>query len=272
MSIPQFSTTSFHARKLLSLGLCSIIKPFACAKVPKNPAPAELGPGTQKMSDSSNIRQTSSRIEAAAPFGGLREPFEVPGTVQEYVNKTSSSVLFARNFFKHPSMLGSIVPSSSFLVKHLMAEIDWDRARVVVEFGPGVGTITREVLKRMRRDAVLLAIELNEEFVEHLGETIHDTRLRLVHGSAADVRRILAEQGLAPADYIISSIPYSLLSAAQRQEIVSESRHALQAQGSLLVFQFNRALLPYLKSSFSSVKLNFQLWNILPVLVFHCTP
>jgi len=31
-------------------------------------------------------------------------------------------------------------------------------------------------------------------------------------------------------------------------------------------------LLPYLKSSFSSVKLNFQLLNILPVLVFHCTP
>ena len=224
------------------------------------------------MADSSNIRQTSSRIEAAAPFGCLREPFEVPGTVRESVNKTSSSVLFARNFFKHPSMLGSIVPSSSFLVKHLMAEIDWDRARVLVEFGPGVGTITREVLKRMRRDAVLVAIELNQEFVEHLGETIHDTRLRLVHGSAADVRRILAERGLAAADCIISSIPYSLLSAAERQEIVSESRHALQAQGSLLVFQFNRSLLPYLKSSFSSVKLNFQLLNILPVLVFHCTP
>lgn len=185
---------------------------------------------------------------------------------------TSSVALFARNFFKYPSMLGSVVPSSRFLVKDIMAQIDWNRARVLVEFGPGVGTLTREALKRMRPDAVLVVIELNEEFVAYLGSTIRDPRLRIVHGSAAHVRRILAEQGIAPADYIISSLPYSLLPESMRQEIVAESRHALKAQGSLLVFQYNRRLLPYLKSSFSSVKLDFQLFNILPAMIFHCTP
>ncbi|HXX01435.1 MAG TPA: hypothetical protein VEJ00_09500, partial [Candidatus Acidoferrales bacterium] len=62
------------------------------------------------------------------------------------------------------------------------------------------------------------------------------------------------------------------LDEPQRQQIVAESRHALKAQGSLLVFQYNRTLLPYLKSSFSSVKLGYQLFNILPALIFHCTP
>jgi len=184
----------------------------------------------------------------------------------------SAATLFARNFFRYPSMLGSIVPSSRFLVKDIMAQIDWERARVVVEFGPGVGTITKEALKRMRRDAVLVVIELNEDFVHYLRNTIRDPRLHVIHGSAAHVRRILAEQGLAPADYIISSLPYSLLSEQLRREIVSESRHALKAQGSLLVFQYNRTLLPYLKSSFSSVRLGFQLFNILPAMIFHCTP
>jgi len=186
--------------------------------------------------------------------------------------RTSAVALFARNFFKYPSMLGSVVPSSPFLVKHLMSQINWDRARVLVEFGPGVGTITREVLKRMQSDAVLLVIELNEEFVQYLNATLRDPRVRVVHGSASDVRRILAEHGLARADYIISSLPYSLLPEALRREIVAESRHALKAQGSLLVFQYNRTLLPYLKSSFSTVRLNFQLLNILPALIFHCTP
>jgi phospholipid N-methyltransferase len=184
---------------------------------------------------------------------------------------TSAVGLFARNFFKYPSMLGSIVPSSRFLVKDLMSEIDWDRARVLVEFGPGVGTITREVLKRMRPDAVLVAIELNEEFVQYLGATIRDPRLRIVHGSAAHVRRVLAEHGLAPADCIISGLPYSLLPEELRKEIVAESRQALKAEGSLLVFQFSPSVLPYLKSSFSSVKLGFQLLNILPARIFHCT-
>jgi phospholipid N-methyltransferase len=184
----------------------------------------------------------------------------------------SAATLFARNFFRYPSMLGSIVPSSRFLVKDIMAQINWERARVVVEFGPGVGTITKEALKRLRQDAVLVVIELNEDFVQYLRNTIRDPRLRVIHGSAAHVRRILAEQGLAPADYIISSLPYSLLSEDLRREIVSESRHALKAQGSLLVFQYNRTLLPYLKSSFSSVRLGFQLFNILPAMIFHCTP
>jgi phospholipid N-methyltransferase len=184
----------------------------------------------------------------------------------------SAAALFARNFLKYPAMLGSAVPSSRFLVKNIMSQIDWDRARVVVEFGPGVGTITREALKRLRPDAVLLVIELNEEFVHYLRNTIRDPRLRVVHGSAAHVRRILQEQGLAAADYIISSLPYSLLPENVRREIVAESRHALKAHGSLLVFQYNRTLLPYLKSSFGSVKLGFQLFNILPALIFHCTP
>jgi phospholipid N-methyltransferase len=169
-------------------------------------------------------------------------------------------------------MLGSVVPSSPFLVHDLMQEIDWENARVLVEFGPGVGTVTREILKRMRPDAVLVAIELNEEFVEYLEGNTRDPRLRVVHGSAAQVRRILAEQGIAPADYIISSLPYSIMPESQRREMVAESRHALKAQGSLLVFQYTKTILPYLKSSFSSVKLNFQLFNILPALIFHCTP
>jgi phospholipid N-methyltransferase len=184
----------------------------------------------------------------------------------------SSVFLFARNFFQHPAMLGSVVPSSPFLVHDLMEQIDWERAWVVVEFGPGVGTVTREILKRMRADAVLVAIELNDEFVGYLKANIHDPRLRVVHGSAAEVRSILAEQGIAPADYIISSLPYSIMPEPLRREIVAESRQALKAQGSLLVFQYNRTILPYLKSSFSSVKLNFQLFNILPALIFHCTP
>lgn len=197
----------------------------------------------------------------------------MPGQAAKRSPVESSSVaLFARNFFKYPSMLGSIVPSSRFVVNDIMAQVDWDRARVLVEFGPGVGTLTREVLRRMRHDAVLVVIELNSEFVQYLGSTIRDPRLRIVHGSAAHVRRILAEQGLAPADYIISSLPYSLFSEPMRQEIVSESRHALKAEGSLLVFQYSRRLLPYLKSSFSSVRQNFQLFNILPAMIFHCTP
>ena len=103
-------------------------------------------------------------------------------------------------------------------------------------------------------------------------ERVRDPRFRVVHGSAARVRGILAEQSLAPADYIISSLPYRNMPESLRREILEESRLALKADGSLLLYQYTRTLLPYLESSFSSVKLNFQLFNIFPALIFHCTP
>jgi|SRR5579862_5551176 len=183
-----------------------------------------------------------------------------------------SLALFARNFFKSPAMLGSVVPSSSFLVNDMMSQVDWDRARVLVEYGPGVGTFTREILRRMRPDAVLVAIELNTEFVEYLSENVRDPRFRVVHGSAARVRSILTDENLPPADYIISGLPYRNMTDSLRREILEESRMALKSEGSMLLFQYTRTMLPYLESSFSSVKLNFQLFNILPALIFHCTP
>src|SRR5579864_9820821 len=78
--------------------------------------------------------------------------------------RSGNVLLFARNFFRHPRMLGSIVPSSRFLIKQLLEPMDFGRARVIVEYGPGVGGITREVLQRMRPDGVLIAIEMNPDF------------------------------------------------------------------------------------------------------------
>ena len=129
---------------------------------------------------------------------------------QQHLPQRSSNgdvLLFARNFFRHPRMLGSIVPSSRFLIKQLLEPINFGRARVIVEYGPGVGGITTEFLRHMRADAALIAIEMNPDFVRHLRETISDKRLRVVEGSAAQVDEILRRVGFLRADYIVSGIP-----------------------------------------------------------------
>src|SRR5205085_11001156 len=46
---------------------------------------------------------------------------------------------FLRGFFKHPVMVGSIVPSSKVLIDKMLSPVDWENARLVVEYGPGVG-------------------------------------------------------------------------------------------------------------------------------------
>ena len=53
-------------------------------------------------------------------------------------DRFGSLVLFARNFLKHPSMLGWPLPSSRFLINELLKWVDWQKANVIVEYGPGV--------------------------------------------------------------------------------------------------------------------------------------
>ena len=182
------------------------------------------------------------------------------------------TMIFARNFVKHPRMLGSLIPSSPFLINRLLRRVDWSKARVIVEYGPGVGVITSEMLRRMQPDATLIVIETNEEFVEYLRRALPDRRLHVVHGSAAEVETALMEHGLTHADYIISGIPYSTMPPEVRSAILDASYAVLSAHGSFLVYQFSRAALPYLQRVFKQVDLDFEPLNILPASLFYCRP
>jgi phospholipid N-methyltransferase len=181
-------------------------------------------------------------------------------------------LLFARNFFRHPRMLGSIVPSSRFLIKQLLEPINWGRARVIVEYGPGVGGITAELLRRMRPDARLIAIEMNPDFVRYLRESITDTRLHVVEGSAVEVEEILQRSGCAHADYIISGIPFSTIPAPLRERILRKTRDVLEPGGAFIVYQFSTRVLQDLKRVFGYVGRKFELLNVLPAHLFICQP
>lgn len=167
-------------------------------------------------------------------------------------------------------MIGSLVPSSRFLIERLLGGVEWSAVKVAVEYGPGVGTITREVLRRLPDDGVLIAIEMNGDFVEYLQSEVRDRRFRVVQGSAADVRRIVAQVGCESTDVIISGIPYTTLREDERWGVLRESRAALSEGGTMLVYQFTRAVLPYLRSEFGEVRQEFELLNILPAQVFAC--
>src|SRR5262252_9352832 len=186
-------------------------------------------------------------------------------------SRSEETLLFAKNFFQHPRMLGSLIPSSRFLIDRLLAKVDWTRARTIVEYGPGVGTITAHILSRMRADARLVVFEMNEDFVRYLARAFPDPRMHVVHGSAETVQQELDRLKLAGADYIISGIPFTTMPMEIRDRIMSESRQALNPGGAVLVYQFTRAVLPYLQIHFRQIRQDYELRNILPARLFYCT-
>ena len=203
---------------------------------------------------------------------GTEEPAEVRknGSSSRPFRK-EEGLLFARNFLQHPRMLGSLIPSSRFLVDRLLDQIDWARAETLVEYGPGVGTITAPILECMGAKSRLVAFEMNRDFVGYLRRSFADQRLHVVPGSAELVRAELSRLRLPGADYIISGIPYTTMPARLRETIMRESRAALNPGGAVLVYQFTRTVLPYLRTHFRHVRQDYELRNILPARLFYCT-
>ncbi|HWZ42168.1 MAG TPA: rRNA adenine N-6-methyltransferase family protein [Candidatus Saccharimonadales bacterium] len=191
--------------------------------------------------------------------------------LQRMTFRGEETLLFAKNFIQHPRMLGSLIPSSRFLVDRLLGKVDWNRARTIVEYGPGVGTITSHILARMAPDAKLVVFEMNGDFVSYLRRALPDPRLHVVHGSAESVGAELRRLDCGGADYIISGIPYTTMPEGTRSRIMQESSTVLNQGGAVLVYQFTRAVLPYLLACFTEVDQDFELLNILPARLFYCT-
>jgi phospholipid N-methyltransferase len=192
--------------------------------------------------------------------------------LQKTPSRSEQALLFARNFFKHPRMLGSLIPSSRFLINGLLKQIDWRRAHVIVEYGPGVGTITIEILRKLPADGKLIVFETNADFVRLLRESVRDSRLHIVHGSAEDVGEVIEQLGLPGVDYIISGIPFSIMPPHVRAAILRTTREVLRPGGQFLVYQFSPAVLPHLNDVFSDVRKGFEPLNILPAWLYFCSP
>jgi len=114
------------------------------------------------------------------------------------------------------------------------------------------------------------AIDTNRDFVRHLGRTLRDPRLHVVEGSAADTAAVLAERGLARADYVISGIPYTTMDPGVRDRILRTTHDVLHPDGMFLVYQFTRAVQPFLHEVFAHVQADFEPRNIMPARLYYC--
>jgi phospholipid N-methyltransferase len=175
---------------------------------------------------------------------------------------------FLRGFLKHPVMVGSIIPSSRLLIERMLRPVDWDNTKLFVEYGPGVGTFTRDLLDRISPNAKLVTIDTNPDFTKYLTESLDDPRLIAVTGSAADVEQILTERGLGKADYVLSGLPFSTLPPGVGDAIAKATAKVIRPGGAFLVYQFNPKVLDFIKPHFEKIDRVFELINVPPATLF----
>jgi phospholipid N-methyltransferase len=175
---------------------------------------------------------------------------------------------FLRGFLKHPVMVGSIIPSSRVLIEKMLGRVDWEKTKVFVEYGPGVGTFTRPILEKLLPDATLVTIDTNPDFTRYLKESIDDPRLVAVNGSAADVEKILEDRGLGKADYVLSGLPFSTLPPGVGDAIAKATSEVIRPGGAFLVYQFSPKVRDFIAPHFDRIDRGFEWINVPPAQLF----
>lgn len=179
--------------------------------------------------------------------------------------------MFLKGFVKHPVMVGAIIPSSGTLINHMLSRVPWDDVKLVVEYGPGIGTYCRPILERLRGDATFIAIDTNSDFIDYLRRDIADSRFKPVLGSAADVEDIIAAHGFDHADQILSGLPFSTLPAGVGPAIAAATHRALKPGGTFMVYQYRKRARDFLVPHFDDIDHGFEWWTVPPCHLFWAT-
>jgi phospholipid N-methyltransferase len=176
--------------------------------------------------------------------------------------------MFFRGFLKHPVMVGAVAPSSPMTIRRMLKRVDWANTRLVVEYGPGVGTFCGPILERMAPDATLIAIDTNPDFIAYLRRKIADSRFLAVEGSAADVREIIESQGFDHADYVLSGLPFSTLPPGVGATIAAETADVLRPGGAFLVYQYSPKCRAFMAPHFERIDHEMEWMNIPPCQLY----
>lgn len=166
---------------------------------------------------------------------------------------------------------GTIKPSSKYLVNDILKNVDFEQVRNIVEFGPGNGVITHEIVNRMHKDARLICFEINEAFYNHCKQTFaHDSRVVVLQESAFEVDAIAPRNGMNEVDVVVSSLPLSLFDEDQLNTAMSSMKAVMSDQGALVQYQYSLGKYFFLKKHFPTVKIGFTARNLPPAFVYYC--
>ncbi len=150
--------------------------------------------------------------------------------------------VFWREFRQNFQTTGAVLPSGRALARALARFVAVPTAapRRILEVGPGTGAVTRVLVERLGPQDRLDLVELNERFVERLGERFASEpafaavgeRCRVLH---QDVERLPADE---PYDLVISGLPLNNFDVELVERLLATFGRLLKPGGTLSFFQY----------------------------------
>lgn len=190
---------------------------------------------------------------------------------------SSDAWTFLSAFFSQPRQVGAILPSSRALARCMADGIDWAQANAVLEFGPGTGVFTREIIRRARPSAQVAAIEINPQLAARLQARF--PRVRVHADSVAQAVALCRSDGIDQVDAILSGLPWAIFSPDDQAAFLRAATDVLKPGGEFVTFAYVQGLLlpaakrfrRLLEQTFSQVTTSRVVWrNVPPALAYYC--
>ncbi len=177
------------------------------------------------------------------------------------------NTILIKEFLKDKKV-GAVMSSSKNIVKKITNELDFGKADVIVEYGPGKGTVTTQLLNNMKESAILFVFETNQQFINDL-MSINDKRLVIIHADAEGARTILKNRyKIEKVDYVISTIPFTFLNRRKRKRVITKTYNLLKENGKFITYQYTGLIYELLKQTFGQTQRIVALINIPPAIIF----
>lgn len=174
---------------------------------------------------------------------------------------------FVKRFVSKPTQVGSIIPSSKYLCRHMMRQIPWDKTQTIVELGPGTGVFTKEILRRKARKTRFFVVERDPTFQNMLRNRFPGLMIR---NEAVQLPLYMKELGIHQVDAIVSGLPFAVLPDEKREQILDRIVDSLVDDGIFVTFQYSLQLKDELEKRFERVEITFTMLNLPPAFIYTC--
>ena len=179
--------------------------------------------------------------------------------------------IFIKEVISSIKNIGAIAPSSRFLTKNILKDIVFKENQVILEFGPGNGAITKQILKRMPKSSTLISLEINEQFFEHCkSKFLTYNNFKIFSHSAVEFDTVLDKLSINKVDHLVSSLPLAILPKQDLNDLFEKIPNHIKDNGSFVQYQYSLNKYRFLKRFFETVELDFTLVNIPPAFVYKC--
>jgi len=182
------------------------------------------------------------------------------------------NLLFLIQYILKPRTTGAVLPSSKYLARKMVAGIDFSAARCIVEYGPGTGVFTEEILSARSADTLVILIERNADFCKTLEKRFGGyANLKIINYSAERIGAYLQENGIEHADYIVSGLPFASLPKVASQNILAQTKKHLSPSGKFITFQYTLLTKKFFLGYFGDIEIKYEIRNIPPAFVLALT-